>query len=229
MHRSCVFVIALLSLVGCSAGRKVSSSQRAQASAVDTIDARACDRICEASAACGDSAQACAMKCNEWLVERSRPGIASAAAKCAVPRIDSVCEAPDSTTKGAVGALVSCIDEAGRSALRHDNASLVVAARALCERGARCGEGGADDAEHCIQSISQSSIPRGLGIFGAIKPELVRRFAVCMGASDCGTNSGASACFGDMLGDRQRARRDNASMPEAAPEPEESGPPGTKI
>lgn len=161
-------------------------------------DRDACAQICDASAACGDTSERCMSRCNEWLVRRSRPGIASATARCAVPRIDDACGAD--TARGAARALVSCVDEAGRTALVSDKKTLMVAARAICERGARCTGGSSSDATHCVQRIvGAPATPKGLGIFGAIKPALVSEFASCMQASGCGP--AGSMCFGAMLGE----------------------------
>ena len=211
MHRSGVWGSMMVSMMaggcviglGCSAGRPVSTPTAKIQSAA--ADGDACQQICEASAACGDSPNTCAPRCNEWLVQRSRPGIAGAAARCAVPRIDSVCGEHDAS-KGAATALVACIDEAGRQALTRDNHSLLVAARAICERGVRSSDDGHGDAdtESCVERITVGNIPRGLGIFGAVKPELVERFASCMDTSECsGGSAGASSCFGEMLGERR--------------------------
>jgi hypothetical protein len=212
--------------LGCSSSRPTATpSAKAR---VVAADGDACQQICEASAACGDSPDTCAPKCNEWLIQRSRPGIAGAAARCAVPRIDSVCGEHDSA-KGAATALVSCIDEAGRQALTHDNHSLLVAARAICDRGVRCSDGGGGhgdaDAQSCVERITVGNIPRGLGIFGAVKPELVERFALCMDASECGGGqAGASSCFGEMLGEQ------HGKGHKSAPPTDDVGPtPGSHI
>jgi hypothetical protein len=159
---------------------------------------QACERICEASAACGDQTEACEGRCKEWLVRRSRSGIARAAARCAVPRIELACG--EDHAKGAARALVACVDEAGRVALRDDKKTLFVAARAICERGARCNGGSASDATRCVDKMMRAEpTPRGLGIFGAMRPELVDGFASCMQSTSCGP-SGA-ACFGEILGE----------------------------
>jgi hypothetical protein len=161
-------------------------------------DSSACAEICDASAACGDAPQTCVSRCNEWLIRRSRPGIAKTAAACAVPRIDNACE--KDTSRAAAKALVACVDDAGRDALRKDKTSLLTAARAICERGARCGGGSTKEAGKCVERItSQNPPPRGLGIFGAVKPELVEEFASCMQSSECGP--GGAVCFGEMLGE----------------------------
>lgn len=185
--------------------------------AAHSNDASACSEICDASAACGDSPQSCVARCNEWLVRRSRPGIARTAAACAVPRIDSACESD--AARAAAKALVSCVDDAGRATLRKDKSTLLVAARAICERGARCGGGSSKETTQCVERITRANPPpRGLGIFGAIKPELVEDFASCMQSSECGP--GGAVCFGEMLGE-------TGEEPEVAPAPAPKASPAT--
>lgn len=193
-------------------------------------DGDACGRICEASAACGDSSDRCMARCNEWLIKRSRPGIATATARCAVPRIDDACESEE--TRGAAHALVSCVDEAGRSALVSDKTTLVVAARAICERGARCSGGSVTEAAACVQRIVNApAAPKGLGIFGAIKPALVSEFAACLQSSVCG--AAGTACFGAMLGETGLGGKGAPPLPQAPggdpepPSPPAAPPPGT--
>ncbi len=224
MHGSArtALVLSIVALSACSPRAR----QADAVAATKSNDAGACTEICDASAACGDSPQSCIARCNEWLVRRSRPGIARTAAKCAVPRIDSACETDAS--RAAAKALVSCVDDAGRDALRKDNSTLLVAARAICERGARCGGGTAKETIKCVERIAAANPPpRGLGIFGAIKPELVEDFASCMHTSECGP--GGAVCFGEMLGETGEA-----AEPPAAPPPKATPvhPPvegGTKI
>jgi hypothetical protein len=161
-------------------------------------------------------------------VKRSRPGIAGTTAKCAVPRIGDACEQEES--RAAAKALVSCVDDAGRAALVKDKSTLLVAARAICERGARCGGPGVDTSR-CIERITKANPPpRGLGIFGAMKPDLVEDFADCMQSSECGP--AGAACFGEMLGEESETSPDVAP-PEGQPlPPQPSTPPvegGTKI
>ncbi len=169
----------------------------------EPIDTNACTHICAASAACGEAVEACEPKCRDWLVNRSRPGIATATAKCAVPRIDEAWRVGCSE-RAAASALVGCIDEAGKASLLVDREPLVLAARAICERGARCNNASLAEANRCVAKITDApKIPKGLGIFGAIKPELVERFASCMASSQCGDNGGAGACFGEMLGEEE--------------------------
>lgn len=222
--------LAFSASAACSPNR---SSNRVPAPAATAAqaprDRAACEDICDASAACGDSAASCLTRCNEWLIKRSRPGIASATARCAVPRIDVACE--QSTARGAARALVACVDEAGRQALSRDKETLLVAARAICDRGARCGGGSSTEASQCVSRLlSAKPAPRGLGIFGAIKPELVGDFASCMQTSSCGP-AGAE-CFGEMLGETNAPDDDDGpSTPEEKPstpsEPPVEG--GTKI
>lgn len=125
-------------------------------------------------------------------------------------------------------ALVACVDDAGRDAIRKDNSTLLVAARAICERGARCGGGSAKEANKCVDRIASTNPPpRGLGIFGAIKPNLVAEFAACMQSSECG--AGGATCFGEMLGETGGSGDDGASETAPSPPP---GPPaegGSKI
>jgi hypothetical protein len=198
-------------------------------------DGSACAKICEASAACGDTPEVCEPKCQDWLVARARPGIATETALCAVPRIDGVC-ANAETARVAATALVSCIDEAGRKALAKDKTSLFVAARAICEHSVRCNDAPEEKTVECVQQITNSKrIPRGLGIFGAMKPALVERFAQCMAMSACGPGGGASACFGEMLGEEDDGTPDEddetpATPPNGKPPVEEQPEtPGTKI
>jgi hypothetical protein len=216
--RSTALILSLISLMACSpkanTGPKVAANK--------SSDATACSEICDASAACGDSPQSCTARCNEWLVRRSRPGIAGTAAKCAVPRIDNACE--KDAARAAAKALVSCVDDAGRDALRKDNSTLLVAARAICERG-----GGVKETTKCVERIAKANPPpRGLGIFGAIKPELVEDFASCMQSSECGP--GGAVCFGEMLGETGEDAGDPSEEP--APKSTPATPPvegGTKI
>jgi hypothetical protein len=203
-------------------------------------DGSACAKICEASAACGDTPEVCEPKCQDWLVARARPGIATETALCAVPRIDGVC-ANHEYARAAATALVSCIDEAGRKALASDKTSLFVAARAICEHSVRCNDDPDDPhpeemTVNCVDKITNAKrIPRGLGIFGAMKPALVQRFAQCMAMSACGPGGGASACFGEMLGEEDDGTPDDddespATPPTAKPPVEEQPEtPGTKI
>ncbi|MGZ3421817.1 MAG: hypothetical protein ACXVEF_17995 [Polyangiales bacterium] len=184
-----------------------------------TDDASACDRICEASEACGDATPECTQKCNAWLVKRSRSGIARQTAACAVPRIERACA--NDASIGAARALVNCVDDAGRNALRNDNQALVVAVHAICERGARCGGGGQGDATACVDRVVKASpTPRGLGIFGAIRPEIVKDFASCMQKTSC--NGSSAACFANMLGE-------DVVGPEGPSEEPASTAPDTKI
>jgi hypothetical protein len=214
---------------GCSSkgGPSARSPELAGASAKSTAvdDASACAKICEASQACGDAPATCTHKCNAWLVERSRTGIARQTATCAVPRIESAC-AKDAA-RGAARALVNCVDEAGRTALRKDKQSLVVAAHAICARGARCGGGNSSDASACVdRMINSSPTPRGLGIFGAVRPEVVKDFASCMEASPC--EGSPAACFAGMMGEEVM---DSEEQTPAQPPPERpsSSGPDTKI
>lgn len=218
-------MVGLLGLSGCASSKRATT---AKAPAGDPIDANACEHICAASAACGDAPSTCEPKCRDWLVARSRPGIATATAKCAVPRIDGAC-AKHEYAHTAASALVACIDEAGRAALKVDNSALVVAARAICQRGARCNDASEEDADRCVEKITfANKVPKGLGIFGAIKPSLVERFASCMAESACGSQSGASACFGEMLGEEDDD--DNGDGDEAQPPaPKVPEGPSTKI
>ncbi len=205
LHALLVFVLAVApAMVACSSSPKPQPTEAKAGKdsvAARKVDVAACEDICDASAACGDAEQKCHAKCVSWLVERSRPGIAESAAKCAVPRIDVACH--QDAAKGAARALVLCVDEAGRKALRSDKSSLLVAARAICERGARCGGGTPKDASGCVDRIAgTSAAPRGLGIFGAVKPEHVQSFAECMQAAKCGPSAeSTAACFGEMLGE----------------------------
>lgn len=208
------------SAAGCSPKRDAGAPAKlAGASSSPVADAEACAQICDASAACGDTNDRCMSRCTEWLVKRSRPGIASATAKCAVPRIDDACGGD--AARGAARALVSCVDEAGRSALVSDKKTLLVAARAICERGARCTGGSSSDANHCIQRIlGAPKTPKGLGIFGAIKPALVSEFATCLQTSGCG--QAGAVCFGAMLGEtgaQPGAGDDEGDHDEEAPPP----------
>jgi len=188
----------VLLLLGACSPKGDAAKAAAAPGTAKVADGQACAQICDASAACGDTSNQCLSRCNEWLVKRSRPGIASATAKCAVPRIDDACS--EDAAQGAARALVSCVDEAGRSALASDKKTLLVAARAICDRGVRCGGGSPKDASYCVQRIvGAPSTPKGLGIFGAIKPTLVSEFASCLQTSGCGP--GGSECFGAMLGE----------------------------
>lgn len=193
--RPIALVLSLLAVAACSPKGK---GEAKVAAAPGKSDTAACVEICDASAACGDSSMSCQERCNEWLVKRSRPGIANSAAKCAVPRIGDACE--QEASRAAAKALVSCVDDAGRAALVKDKSTLLVAARAICERGARCAGAGAKETNHCIDRITKATPPpRGLGIFGAMKPELVDEFADCMQTSECGP--AGAVCFGEMLGE----------------------------
>lgn len=193
----------------------------------EPVDTNACTHICAASAACGEAVESCEPKCRDWLVNRSRPGIATATAKCAVPRIDDACTAR-AYERAAATALVGCIDEAGTASLLVDREPLLVAARAICERGARCNDASPDDADRCISKIADAPrIPKGLGIFGAIKPELVERFADCMATSQCGDSGGAGACFGEMLGEDESGPGPQPKGTKPPPPVEEPG--GIKI
>ena len=229
MRRSAL-VVVLAGIVaagsGCASSKKTAV---AKAPPGDPIDANACEHICAASAACGDAPSTCEPKCRDWLVNRSRPGIATATAKCAVPRIDGVC-AKHEYARAAASALVACIDEAGRAALKVDNRALVVAARAICDRGARCNDASEEDADRCVEKITfGNKVPKGLGIFGAIKPDLVERFASCMAESSCGSQSGASACFGEMLGEDDDEEQGDDDGDGVAPQKATPETPGTKI
>ena len=199
--RSFALVLSIFALAACSPKGKTEAKVAATSG---KSDVSACTEICDASAACGDSPMTCQSRCNEWLVRRSRPGIAGIAAKCAVPRIGNACE--QDASRAAAKALVACVDDAGRSALTKDKSTLLVAARAICERGARCGGGGANETTKCVDRITATNPPpRGLGIFGAMKPELVEDFAECMQTSECG--QGGAVCFGEMLGESGHRRR----------------------
>jgi len=221
-----VAVLSLSVLAACSPKGRGSD---AKVAASGKSDVSACGEICDASAACGDSPMTCQSRCNEWLVKRSRPGIAGSAAKCAVPRIGNACE--KDASRAAAKALVACVDDAGRKALVKDKSTLLVAARAICERGARCAGGGAKETSHCVDKIAAANPPpRGLGIFGAMKPELVEEFADCMQSSACGP--GGAVCFGEMLGESGEGPA--TEEPETTPSapPKETTPPvegGTKI
>jgi hypothetical protein len=124
---------------------------------------------------------------------------------------------------------VNCVDDAGRTALRKDNKSLVVAAHAICARGARCGGGSQGDAATCVEKIMSSSpMPRGLGIFGATRPDIVKDFASCMDASPC--EGSPAACFAGMMGEEVMEGDDEGPPPESAPAPSSSSSgPDTKI
>jgi len=228
-----VTVVIAAGVLGCASHK---GATNAKGGSGEVADAGACTKICEASAACGDAADVCVPKCQDWLVTRSRPGIAGETARCAVPRIDGVC-ANHEYARAAATALVSCIDEAGRKALAVDKTSLFVAARAICERGARCNDASDEDAANCVEKITATNhVPRGLGIFGAMKPALVQRFAQCMSMSACGPEGGASACFGEMLGedDSTEPGDEDEGTPATPPPkkpPVEEAPetPGTKI
>jgi hypothetical protein len=222
-------VLSMFALVAaCSPNGKGKPAAQVAASPGQS-DVSACSQICDASAACGDSPMTCQSRCNEWLVKRSRPGIAGTAAKCAVPRIGNACE--QEASRAAAKALVACVDDAGRQALTKDKSTLLVAARAICERGARCGDGGTKETTKCVDRIAaQNPPPRGLGIFGAMKPELVEDFAACMEMSECG--EGGAVCFGEMLGE-SGDEAPAVPAPSAPPKEKETTPPpvegGTKI
>lgn len=212
--RLCWLLLAFLG--ACSPKGASDKVATAKSSSTDTS---ACSEICDASAACGDSPQTCVSRCNEWLIRRSRPGIARTAAACAVPRIDSACERDAS--RAAAKALVACVDDAGRAALGSDKSTLLIAARAICERGARCGGASSKEASTCVERITRANPPpRGLGIFGAIKPELVDDFASCMKTSECGP--GGAVCFGEMLGETGGSDHEAGESAPAAP-PVEGG------
>lgn len=83
-------LFSALAIVACSP--KGRSETKVAENTGTKADSSACAEICDASAACGDSPQTCEARCNEWLIRRSRPGIAKTAAACAVPRIDNACE-----------------------------------------------------------------------------------------------------------------------------------------
>lgn len=218
-----VSVLSVLGIAACSPRDRSETLPRGAANTGAKADSSACAEICDASAACGDSPQTCEARCNEWLIRRSRPGIAKTAAACAVPRIDNACE--KDASRAAAKALVSCVDDAGRDALRRDAKTLLVAARAICERGARCGGATSKEATSCVERITKANPPpRGLGIFGAIKPQLVDEFASCMHASACGP--GGAACFGEMLGESGGGADDDAE-PETAPSTPANPPPST--
>lgn len=215
--------------VGCSSKSNTAPAKSPVAqNGSPAVDVQACARICEASSACGDEKQACQSKCNDWLIERSRAGIAQQAATCAVPRIESACAAE--ATRGAARALVMCVDEAGRNALRNDKSTLLVAAKAICERGARCGGGSAEEAQACVARLASASpTPRGLGIFGAVKPGFVGQFASCMQSSDC--SESAAGCFAAMMGESVEDEGAEPNQSPASPGPQMSmpAPTGTKI
>jgi hypothetical protein len=208
---------------------KSPANQAEGSKTVAASDTDACNKICEASRACGDSTEECAHKCNSWLVERSRTGIARQTATCAVPRIENAC-AKDAS-RGAARALVNCVDDAGRTALSKDKKSLVVAAHAICARGARCGGGSQGDAAACVEKIMSSSpMPRGLGIFGATRPEIVKDFASCMDASPC--DGSPAVCFAGMMGEEVMDGEDVEPPAQSTPAPSSSsssGGPDTKI
>ncbi len=218
-------VLSFVALGACASQERGQSAAKAPDSTgggpAVAQDEAACDDICSASVACGDEPKECHTRCQEWLVKRSRPGIARATAKCAVPRIDLACE--QDAEKGAARALVLCVDQAGREELRTDRKALMTAARAICERGARCNGGDAGDAKRCVEKIAASEpAPKGLGIFGAIRPEHVQQFASCMQTTECGP--AAAVCFGEMLGE-------DLEQPDSAPAadepPVDEAPPGT--
>ena len=229
LSRLVAVVVSAGVVIGCASHKGASNAK----GGTEVADGSACSKICQASAACGDTPEVCEPKCQDWLVARSRPGIATETALCAVPRIDGVC-ANHEYARAAATALVSCIDEAGRKTLATDKSSLFVAARAICERGARCNDASEEDAVKCVDKITSTNhIPRGLGIFGAMKPALVQRFAQCMSMSACGPEGGASACFGQMLGEEDDGTPDEddetPSAPEKPPVEEQPETPGTKI
>jgi hypothetical protein len=218
--RSIAVLVTLMAIAGCSPKGKGEARVAANNGKGDVA---ACSEICEASAACGDAPDVCRSRCNEWLVKRSRPGIAGVTAKCAVPRIDNACETDAS--RAAAKALVSCVDDAGRAALAKDKSTLLVAARAICERGARCGGGAGHETTSCVERITkQNPPPRGLGIFGAMRPEIVNDFASCMKSSECG--AGGAVCFGEMLGESgedSESPEPSAPPTEPVPSPAEGG------
>lgn len=232
------FAVITVGLVMAGCASHKGQAVAAKHGTAEVADGSACAKICEASAACGDSPDQCEPKCQDWLVARSRPGIATETARCAVPRIDGVC-ANDQKARAAATALVTCIDEAGRKALNADKTALLVAARAICERGARCDDRSPEDAASCVEKLTHAPrIPRGLGIFGAMKPALVQRFAQCMSTSACGSeDGGSSSCFGEMLGEESDDGADDDDSTPATPvkpvkpptSSEDEGPPGTKI
>lgn len=223
MHRlafALASVLVLVSLSACSSGAPKPAALGGAAAAPSArgggpgavlADGDACPRICAASASCGEDG-ACLVKCSDWLVTRGRPGIAAATANCAIGRIERACTREPDPRVAAI-ALVTCIDEAGRVALQRDRRSLFVAARAICDRGARCGDGSKDDADACVAGMSGDElIPRGLGLFGAFKPELLAQFRKCMESSAC-TAENDVGCLGEMLGSER------ASLPRPAAEP----------
>lgn len=224
-------LLGSLGAVACSSGgtppAKSASNEPAMQAKSAASDADACKKICDASRACGDSTEECTHKCNSWLVERSRTGIARQTATCAIPRIENACA--QDASRGAARALVNCVDDAGRTALRKDKQSLVVAAHAICARGARCGGGNQGDAAACVDKIiSSSPMPRGLGIFGATRPEIVKDFASCMDASPC--DGSPAACFAGMMG--EEVMEGEPASPQSSPAPSSSGTsggPDTKI
>jgi hypothetical protein len=192
-----VFGLVALPALGCSSSPKpIAGPPKEAVAEVVATDNEACDRICTSSVACGDSQQVCKPKCNDWLVSRSRKGVARAVARCAIPRIDSTCAEHGSGS--ASEELVACIGEVGRKALGEDRSPLLIAGRAICNRDSRCAGGTAEDARACYSKLTSGSVHDGLLIFGAIKPALVERFAACMDESECQDDAG---CFGQMLGE----------------------------
>lgn len=188
-------------VLGCSSSTAKPPKETAppvDVSGLETTDAEACSHICASSAACGDSKVSCQPKCNDWLVSRSRKGVAKAVAQCAVPRIDNACSDNNVTGASAAEELVSCIGEVGRRALAQDRSPLLVAGRAICNRDSRCGGGTPEEAKACYLKLTSGRLHDGMLIFGAMKPELVQRFATCMDTTDCADDT---ACFGEMLGE----------------------------
>jgi hypothetical protein len=222
-------LLALPMTMACSSkGGPASKSPEPGATTAVAKDDQACAKICQASEQCGDSPTTCNAKCEEWLVHRSRAGIATKAAACAVPKIQTACA--EDATRGAARALVTCVDIAGRMELQRDKKSLFVAARAICERGARCGGGSKSDAAACTERlIATSPTPRGLGIFGAIRPEIVQDFASCMQSTAC--EGSTASCFAEMMGEEgspEESAPEETAPPSKAPTTSDA-PPSTKI
>jgi len=219
----CVVSAVAFVVSGCSSGSSPRAASQPESTKLGSLDdASACEKICAASEACGDTVEACAPKCNAWLVERSPKGIAQQTAVCAVPRIERACI--HESDVGAARALVTCVDEAGRNALKKNNANLVVAAHAICERGARCAGASEGDAAVCVQRIvNREKAPPGMGLFGAVRPDVVRDFAKCLQAVSCSGNP--SVCFAGMMGEQP-----DDGEPQQTPPPSSKGPvPDTKI
>jgi hypothetical protein len=217
-----------MTVAACSSGSPPKAAQAPAAPAArgggpTVTDGDACPKICAASESCGGD-DACQRKCSDWLITRGRPGIAAATATCAIGRIERACTREPDPRVAAV-ALVTCIDEAGRAALKGDRRALFVAARAICDRGARCGDGSKDDADECVQGMAEGErIPRGLGLFGAFKPEILADFRKCMDTTAC-TAENDVGCLGEMLGGAR------ANLPSAEPSEgpgDENEPPKTK-